>query len=502
MLLSNVFENISYTLLHGHTHINISCICCDSREVSADSMFVAITGFSIDGHRYVDAAIKKGATAIVVEKDIGQHAGVTIIQVSNTRAALAKIAANFYEHPTQHLPLIGVTGTNGKTSTTFFLQSIFKQTNTSVGIIGTIGTTIGDRHVSNKNTTPESLQLQQIFAEMRKVGIECCMLEVSSHALMLERVTGCYFNIGIFTNLSPDHLEFHSTMAQYFEAKARLFTMTTDYNIINADDIYGEQLIRRLSPSSVPLCTYGIEKKADVYATDIRYEEDCTIYTVHTPKANALIKVNLPGIIYVYNSLAAIATAYCYGIHLNHIADGIAAVDKIKGRLEVVYQDDFCKVIVDFAHTEDSLMKALTTVRPFVKGRLLLVFGVYASDDEAGFKKRSAMGRIAATHADLCIVTSDNPKEQNNHIIIQQISAGVAAYGGNFKTIIDRQEAIEYAMNICQKHDVVLIAGKGHETSQIIGTNEIPFHEAEIVHNALNKLKHRSTSNNATERGI
>lgn len=481
MLLTDVIKDLHYALVKGDLHIEVNSIAYDSREVVENGVFVAITGFSVDGHRYIDRAIEKGAAAIIVEKDVHIEGEVTVLKVPDTREALAQVAANFYHRPTEQMNLIGITGTNGKTSTTYFLKSIFEETGTSIGIIGTIGTVIGDKVIKNKNTTPESLNLQQIFADMIDSDMKHCVMEVSSHALNLNRVAHSSFNTGIFTNLTPDHLELHNTMTEYFEAKAKLFDMTTDYNIINADDEYGRILKDRLQNREVRLLTYGIEHEADIFASDIHYFADHTVYTVHTPKGSIEIKVNLPGAIYVYNSLAAIATAYCNQFSLQHIAQGIAAVEGIKGRLEVVYQDEDTKIIVDFAHTEDSLEKALTTIRPFTKGRIILVFGVYAADGESGREKRRAMAKVAAKFADFAVVTSDNPKEQDNNLIIREIVEGIEAHNGNYEAIVDRRDAIAFAIEISRKDDVILIAGKGHETSQIVGKTEIPFNEAEIV---------------------
>ncbi|WP_339205952.1 UDP-N-acetylmuramoyl-L-alanyl-D-glutamate--2,6-diaminopimelate ligase [Paenibacillus sp. FSL K6-3182] len=481
MLLTSLLKDLDYTLVKGDLHIEVSSIAFDSREASANGVFVAITGFSVDGHHFIEKAIALGATVVIVEKDVHVPAGITVLQVNDTREALALVSANFYHRPTEQMNLLGITGTNGKTSTTYFLKSIFEQTGTALGIIGTIGTVIGDKLIQNKNTTPESLYLQRIFADMIESHMKHCVMEVSSHALNLKRVAHSSFKTGIFTNLTPDHLELHHTMEEYFEAKALLFDMTTDFNIINADDKFGRILIDRLQHKGPKLVTYGIEQEADIYATDITYYADYTTYNVNTPKGSIAIKVNLPGTIYVYNSLAAIATAYCNQFTLQQIADGILAVEGIKGRLEVVYQDEDTKIIVDFAHTEDSLEKALKTIRPFTKGKIILVFGVYASDGESGTEKRRAMAKVAATFADFSVITSDNPKEQDNNLIIREIIEGVEAYNGAYEAVIDRRDAIAFAIDISRKDDVILIAGKGHETSQIIGKTEIPFNESEIV---------------------
>ncbi|WP_054956251.1 UDP-N-acetylmuramoyl-L-alanyl-D-glutamate--2,6-diaminopimelate ligase [Paenibacillus dakarensis] len=492
MLLSSIVKNLGFELVQGDLNIEVKAVAFDSREVVPHSVFVAVSGFTVDGHNFIPKAIAQGAAVIVVEKDVEVTEEVTVLKVKDTRDALALLSSNFYGTPTDKMNMIGITGTNGKTSISYFMKSILEHARKNVGIIGTIGTMIGGELKKNKNTTPESLYLQEIFAEMVKSNVSDCVMEVSSHALSLKRVAYSRFNTGIFTNLTPDHLELHKNMEEYFEAKAMLFDLTTDYNIINADDPYGRRLIDKVQHYETKLITYGIDNKADVYATDIRYSIDSTIFVAHTPAGHIEIKVNLPGKIYVLNSLASIACAYSSGIDLEIIKDGIQAVEGIKGRMEVVYKDDDSLVIVDFAHTEDSLEKALTILRPYAKGRIILVFGVYAAAGKLGHDKRSSMGKVAAQHADFSVVTSDNPKDQDPDAIIADIIASMEEAGGTYKAIVDRKEAIEYALSISRKDDIVLITGKGHETSQVIGKTEIPFNEAEIV----NDFKKRQLLNN------
>jgi UDP-N-acetylmuramoyl-L-alanyl-D-glutamate--2,6-diaminopimelate ligase len=485
MLLTSVVEGLDFDRIKGDLTIEISSIAYDSREVVEHSVFVAISGFEVDGHDFIDQAIKRGASTIIVEKDVNIVDDITILKVADSRKSLARLSANFYRHPSDKLNLIGVTGTNGKTSTTYFLKSIVEQLNKPIGLIGTIGTMIGSKVIKNKNTTPESLNLQQIFSEMVDSKIDHCLMEVSSHALNLNRVDCCSFNTGIFTNLSPDHLELHHSMEEYFKVKATLFELTKEFNVVNVDDEYGRKLVTKIENKDAQLITYGIENKADVYATDICYAADFTSYVAHTPTGSIEIKVNIPGLIYVYNSLAAIACAYCNHIDLQDIQKGINGLERIKGRLEVVYKDNDYKVVVDFAHTEDGLEKALTTLKPFSKGRMILVFGVYAAAGEQGREKRRAMGKIAAKYADVAIVTSDNPKDQDPHLIIDEIVEALKEEKGSYKAIVDRKEAIKYAIKLSEKEDIILIAGKGHETSQVIGKTEIPFNETELVHEII-----------------
>lgn len=491
MLLTSIVKDLDFITIQGDLNIEVSSIAFDSREIVKDSVFVAISGFTIDGHRFVDKAIELGANTIIVEKDVIVPDHVTVLRVADSRNALARVSANFYHNPTDQLNLIGITGTNGKTSTTYFIQSIFEQAHKSIGIIGTIGTVINQQVIKNKNTTPESLHLQQTFAKMIDAHMEHCIMEVSSHALSLQRVAYCRFNTSIFTNLTPDHLELHHNMEEYYQAKAQLFELTKDNSVVNIDDEYGRKLIENLSNNSTTqLITYGIDHKADIYASDIEYSAESTTYVVHTPAGSVRITVNIPGLIYVYNSLAAIACAHCYRVSLEHIQLGISQVQGIKGRLEVVYKDNDYKVVVDFAHTEDGLEQTLSILRPFAKGRILLVFGVYASDGQEGREKRRAMGKVAAKFADVAIVTSDNPKDQDPDLIISEIVEAIQEEAGTYHAFVDRREAIQYAIRISKKDDIILVAGKGHETSQIIGKTEIPFNESEIILESLRIEKH------------
>lgn len=483
MLLTEAIANLQYERLQGGLELTISGIAYDSRKVTESGVFVAIPGFTTDGHAYVDKAVQNGAKVIIVEKEVDVREDVTVLRVKDSRNALALLAANYYRHPSAMLNLIGVTGTNGKTSITYFLKSIFEEAHRSIGIIGTIGTWIGGELRKNSNTTPEAPILQQQFAEMTQADVMNCVMEVSSHALDLDRVAYSRFNTAIFTNLTPDHLELHRSMDEYFAAKAKLFAMASDAHIINVDDAYGRRLVELVKrmDSGAALLTYGIEHTADVYATDIVQTADDTVYTAHTPAGSFRVKVHIPGLIYVYNSLAAIACAYHNGLDIEDIRSGIEKVENIRGRLEVVYQDQAHKVIVDFAHTEDSLEKALMTIKPYTKGRVILVFGVYAAPGELGLSKRRNMGKVAAKLADLSVITSDNPKDQDPEAIIADIAQAMEEENARFTTIVDREEAIRYAVEQCREGDCILIAGKGHETTQVIGQQEIPFNEADLV---------------------
>lgn len=481
MKLSTIVSELPYKVIQGTLDCEISHIEFDSRNAGPGSLFVAVSGFAADGHQYVNQAVATGAVAVIVEKEIPLPPGVTVLRVSDSREALAQVAAAFYNHPSADFNLIGITGTNGKTSITYLIQSILEQSGRTSGLIGTMGAMIAGQPVKSLRTTPESLHLQQLFASMRETKVNDCVMEVSSHALNLKRTACSQFNIGIFTNLTPDHLEHHLTMEAYFKAKAQLFQMTRDCNIINADDPYGKRLIRQLASRQIRLLTYAIDEAADVYASDIRLEESGSSFKAHTPAGSVDISLCLPGIIYVYNALAAIAAAYASGISLAHIRGGLHSIQGVRGRMETVYQDSSRKVVVDFAHTEDGLEKALLTLRPFTTGRIILVFGVYGAEGRHGRRKQQAMGRVAGQYADMSVVTSDNPRHQDPHVIIHGIEQGLKQVKGRFRSYVDRKQAIHYALRECRPGDVVLITGKGHETTQVIGSQELPFDEKAIV---------------------
>ena len=489
MKLKNLINGLIIADIKGNLDLDITSVCYDSRKAIKGSIFVAISGFSVDGHNFIGQAIKNGAKALVVEKDIKDihvDGDITIIKVNNARFALAKIASNFYNNPSSELNLIGVTGTNGKTSTTYLIKSIFEQAKMNTGLIGTIGNIIGDEFINTKNTTPESFELQKMFRRMKDENFDSCVMEVSSHSLELNRVAFCDFDIALFTNLSRDHMDLHKNMENYLNAKVKLFNMSDKHNIVNIDDPHSNELIKKINNPKAKLLTYGINNKADIFATDISYSPRGIDYIVHTPTGSIDIHVNIPGLIYVYNSLAAIACAYACNISLEEIKEGINNVKGIRGRFEVVPTDTDYTVIIDYAHTGDGLQKALDTIDLFAKGRKIVVFG---AGGEKGQDKRWEMGSVAGKNCDLSIVTSDNPKREDPKAIMTQITEAIKKENGKYVEIVDRKEAIEYALKIAQLDDVILLAGKGHETEQIIGSEVFHFDEREIVLETLNKRK-------------
>lgn len=485
MELNKLIFNLDAEVISGQTDIDVTGISYDSRNINRGDVFVAIEGYKVDGHDYINDALKKEAKAIIVQRDVLFDTEATLIKVKETRQALAKMSSEFFNSPSSKFDLIGVTGTNGKTSTTYIAESIFRAGNRKTGIIGTIGSQINGEHIETKNTTPESLELQQVFDQMLKSGIDSCIMEVSSHSLELSRVAYCNFDVGVFTNITKDHLDYHKTIENYFNAKKKLFYMTSKYNIINIDDEYGKKLIEELSKLNTPLLTYGIEKKADIYATDIIFMATGVNFRLHTPKGSISVNMNIPGAFTVYNALAAVSCAYVYDIALEDIKKGLEQIKGVKGRFEVIPTNRDFTVIIDFAHTADALEKVLCVIDQFAEGRKIAVFGAGGDRD---ITRRAPMGEVAGRHCDLCIVTSDNPRTEEPQKIIDDIVEGVKKVNGNYITIVNRKEAIEYAIKNSRPKDIILLAGKGHETYTIIGEKVLPFDESKIVKEALELL--------------
>lgn len=474
--LQNLLNGIDYEFIKKGSSTNVENISFDSRSIKKNGLFIAIKGFEVDGHNFINDAIKNGANTLIVSDDINTSIDVNIIKVNNTREILSKLSANYYSDPTEKLNLIGITGTNGKTSIAYFIKSIFEKANKKIGLIGTNEINLNNKIIKSKNTTPEALDLQRIFKEALNLEIGHMVMEVSSHALELKRVdSNTKFNIGIYTNLSPDHLELHGSMDNYFKAKLKLFYLTNDFNIINIDDEYGEKIVNKANEFKSKLITYGIDNKADIRAEILQITKEFSIVKVIAFNDEFSLRINIPSKIYIYNALAAIACGYALNMDLNSIKLGIESVSGIRGRIEEVKINKDYKVFIDFAHTEDGLKNILNTVRTFTENRIILVFGVYGS---AG-SKRVKMGKVASEYADFSIITSDNPKREDPLKIIDEIS--VEMDDKKFKKIIDRKEAIHYALSIARKGDIVLLAGKGHESTQKIGDKEIPFSERDIV---------------------
>lgn len=485
MDLKKIIGSYELCEILGESDINITGIEHDSRKIKKGNMFIALKGYTVNGHDYILKAIENGAIALVVEEEVEKQPGITYIKVKDTLDALANFSTNYYESPWKKLKTIGITGTNGKTSTTYFIKSIMDENNLKTGILGTIGAVIDEKLHKLDNTTPDSLTIQENLHKMVEADSKVCVMEVSSHSLDLKRVEYMDFNIGIFTNLTKDHLDYHKTIDKYFNSKLKLFFKTKDFNIVNIDDHYGKEIIKFVG-SEVPLITYGIKEKADIMATDIVYSIDKVKFNLNLKDEKLPVVINVPGEFSVYNALAAAATAYSLGIHSKFIVKGLEEVKGIKGRFEVVPTNKDFSVIIDFAHTADGLEKVLTVIDQFAEGRKVVVFGAGGNRDRT---KRPEMGETVGKHADFAIVTSDNPRHEDPEKIIEDVVEGVKLTDCKFVAITDRKEAIKYAIENAMPKDIILLAGKGHEAYTIIGDKTYPFDERQIVLDIINDKK-------------
>lgn len=483
--LAAILEGYEYELLRGSLQISILGIEQDSRMPMEGKMFVAVKGFTVDSHGLLNEAIKNGANCVVIERDVQIRVPkITVIRVKDTIDALARFSYIYFGKPSKQLNLIAITGTNGKTTTSYIIRNIFEKSYIKSGVIGTLGSVIDNNTIYIENTTPESLKIQKYLKDMVDAGAKYCIMEVSSHSLDLKRVEYLDFQIGIFMNLTEDHLDYHKTMEKYYSSKLMLFNRTQKCNIINGDDFYGRRILKE-SYNSIPAITYGLDKKWDVYATDIDYHIGGVYFTLNTPVGFVPISLKLLGKFNVYNSLAAASCCIVCGLDLSDIKVGLETINNIKGRFELIPTGRDFHVIIDFAHTPDGLKQVLSTIGQFVQGRIIVVFGAGGNRDKT---KRPIMGEIAAKYADFTIITSDNPRFEDPNAIIRDIELGVKAANGNFVTITDRKEAIEFALSNARPKDVVLLAGKGHETHITIKNKTILFDERQIVLDVLKKL--------------
>ncbi len=479
MLLKDLIKEIEIEHIQGDSNIRITGVAYDSRKVKQGNLFVCIKGFKVDGHSYISQAIENGAVCIIVEQEI-TSVSIPTIQVENSRYALAMISAALYEYPSSKLKLIGVTGTNGKTTSTYLIKAMLELQGKKVGLIGTNQNMIGDQVLPTERTTPESLELQELFSEMVKQGVEMVVMEVSSHSLALNRVDGCQFDIGVFTNLTQDHLDFHGSMEKYLIAKTKLFQQCK-IGIINVDDDSSEFILKN---GTCKMISFGIENKADVRAKDIDVSEKGVRFQVESMHGQEKIMLRIPGLFSVYNALGSIAACLELGLNLDQIQKGLAIAKGVPGRAQVVRTGKDYTIIIDYAHTPDGLENIIQTVKDFAKGRVVTLFGCGGDRDNG---KRPIMGEVAGRISDFCIVTSDNPRTENPMQIINQILEGIKDTDCPYVMIENRYDAIEYALSNAQKDDVIILAGKGHETYQEINGLKYPFDEKEIVQKILGK---------------
>lgn len=477
MLLSNLLKDVE--VLNEYNDCEVIDIEVNTKADLKDRAFVCLRGFNTDGHNFADEALKKGAVAIICEYDLSLN---NQIIVKDSRKAYAIMCKHIYHDKANELFLIATTGTNGKTSVTTMIQNILISANIKTGIISTIHAQYDDYVEHLDRTTPDAHTLHRLFYEMRIKGCEAVCLEASSHALDQKRLDSCNFRIAIFTNLTQDHLDYHNNMEEYYQAKKKLFNMVF-CAIINIDDEYGKRLVSEIE---IPVLTYSIiDKNADFFADDIVCDNDGVSFMLHHNQIQSRVKFSIPGLYSVKNALASIAACMQIGVSLESILKAISQIVGIKGRSEVIKTQQPFHVICDFAHTPDGLENILKSTKSYAKGRVVVVFGCGGDRDK---EKRPQMGAVAAKYADFIIVTSDNPRTENPKAIIGHIIKGIPA-NKNYIVIVDRTEAISFAIKTAKKDDIIVLAGKGHEQYQILGDKKLFYDERRVVKANLNSIK-------------
>ena len=462
---------------NGAPEVEVSGLAYSDASVTPGTLFFCVPGHRRDGHEFAPTAVEKGAAALVVERPLGL--GVPEVVVEDVRAAMGPVAARFHGDPTADLRVVGVTGTNGKTTTAFLVRALLEAGGIRTGLLGTVTSVIAGAEEPVERTTPEGIDLQGIFRRMRDGGDGACVMEVSSHALHMHRVAGIHFAVRVFTNLTQDHLDYHGSMEEYYRAKKLLFTMPGGASIVNVDDPYGARLAGEVDTPT----TFGIDREADFRALDVHFDVNGSTFTCRTPEGEAQIRTRLPGLFNVQNALGAIAAARALDVPLDTIAAALSEARRVPGRFEPIDEGQDFGVLVDYAHTPDSLENVLRAAREVTRGRLHVVFGAGGDRDRA---KRPLMGRAAADLADRVIVTSDNPRSEDPDAIVDMVMEGAPAA----ERIVDRREAIARALESADPGDVVVIAGKGHEQGQEFadGRKE-PFDDREVARAALRAVR-------------
>ncbi len=471
----------------GNQRVTIDTLTDDSRQVEPRCLFVAVQGERVDGHEFLDRVVSAGAAAVVVGRHV-EVGSTPCIRVQDSRSALGILGSRFYGDPSAALRMIGVTGTNGKTTTTYIVKTMLEAANRQVGLIGTVAYLVGKESIPASHTTPGALELQKLFARMVEKRLDTVVMEVSSHALALDRTTGSEFDVAVFTNLTQDHLDFHLDMERYFQAKRKLFVelghagarKTNKRAIINADDPWGERI---REACTVPVWSYGLHPQADIHAADVKLSSAGTNFTLRTPVGSCAIQSRLVGDHNVSNLLAAIGVVLHEGLTLDQIRAAVGAISNVPGRFERVEAGQNFTVVVDYAHTEDALVRLLTAAQALRTGRIITLFGCGGDRDRT---KRPKMGRAAVQYSDVVILTSDNPRTEDPALILSEVEVGVKdalATRGHvrYRMIADRRAAIEAAIGEAKAGDMVLIAGKGHEDYQIVGTTKHHFDDREVA---------------------
>ncbi len=485
MKLSALLKDIPVLESNVDLETEISNVYYDSRQVTEGSLFVAVSGFASDGNRFIPMALEKGAAVVVTAKKPGES--VPYVLVPSDRMALALLGCNFYGHPARAMTMIGVTGTNGKTSTTLLLKQVLEKTlGAKVGLIGTMANLVGDEVIPTERTTPESFELQGLFARMRSAGCTHVVMEVSSHAVTLERIGGTWFDVAAFTNLTEDHLDFHKTMDAYCDAKAELFRRCGKA-VVNADDSYADRI---LQACACPVLTTSVSGGQGLHAENLELLSEGIRFTAVREEERVQVTLPIPGKFTVYNALTVLGIAKTLGISLSDCAQALKTAEGVKGRVEVVpTPGKEYSVLIDYAHTPDGLENVLSSVKDFCKSRLIAVFGCGGDRDPI---KRPIMGKIGVDLADLAVITSDNPRTEDPMAIIEDILKGVKTELGEYIVIEDRRRAIRYAMDIAEKDDIIVLAGKGHETYQEIHGKKYHLDEREEVAAHLEEMRNQN----------
>ncbi|MDD3538962.1 MAG: UDP-N-acetylmuramoyl-L-alanyl-D-glutamate--2,6-diaminopimelate ligase [Atribacterota bacterium] len=494
MKLSTLIRDLPIEIIKGNTEIDISGIAQNSKMVEPGNLFVCITGFVTDGHQFIPEAITKGARAILLQKDIVVDANITTIQVKDTRKALAFLANRYYHYPSRNLKLIGITGTNGKTTVAYMLKAILEEDHKKTGLLTTVENIINHQTNLSKMTTMESLDLQKALYQMVAGKTDYAIMEVSSHALSLSRVAGCDFNIAIFTNISDEHFEIHNNFQNYLESKKKLFLslnnsqkdISSKKGIVNIDEVYASDFINCLKTE---VLTYGIAQQSMFSARDIIINLEKTHFIAETPVGEVEIVLNMSGKYNVYNALAAIAAAVSEGVSLETIATAFQKFPGAPGRYKILDFGQPYTIIIDFAHNFHGLEHILQTLQLFPRNKIITIFGHGGERDN---RVRKKMGEVVGTYSDYSIITTDNPRSEDPVVISKEIEKGFKEVRNeNYQVILDRVEAINYALHIAEEKDIVLIAGKGPETQQVYHNRVIHHNDEEVVRQILTKNKKR-----------
>lgn len=484
--LKKLLERLEYECIQGNTDISISELVYDSRKAAKDDLFVCIKGTVVDGHEFIEEVAAKGVSVVVVQEEVKAPEGMTVIKVADTRYALAMLSAAFFDYPAETLKVIGITGTKGKTTTTYMVKSILEAAGYKVGLIGTIEAIIGEETIPASNTTPESYIIQNYFRKMLDAGCDCCVMEVSSQGLMMHRVAGFQFELGIFTNIEPDHIgpNEHASFEEYMECKGMLFRQCKT-GIVNADDKHVQEVLKG---HTCEVETFGFSQQADLRATNVELvKRPGYLGVAYTVKGlvNCDVEIDVPGKFSVYNSLTAIAICRHFQVTQENMKKALKEA-KTKGRIEMIKVSDEFTLMIDYAHNAMSLESLLTTLKEYQPKRLVCLFGCGGNRSKL---RRYEMGEVSGKLADLTIITSDNPRFEEPQAIIDDIKQGMAKTDGKYVEIADRKEAIRYAIEHGQPGDVIVLAGKGHEDYQEIKGKKYPMDERVLIAEVLEELK-------------